>query len=102
MDGNGKCMFNKTWAGLCKKPSVSPIEGLIKSDPYGFCEDHAGLKCCSCGDLATGSCPEPLQLVCGAPLCDYCSHNSYPYSRKRHTRNSDNSEETMPDLEDML
>jgi len=62
-----KCRFDKAWVGKCDKPA----------DESGFCEEHKGVKCVSCGAQATHECPETGQFVCGAPLCDDCEHTNY-------------------------
>lgn len=59
------CQFDKAWIGKCKKP-IGP--GMT------MCEEHAKLKCCSCGAPATRECSETMGLVCGADLCDNCEH----------------------------
>lgn len=65
-----RCEFNEAWRGKCGKED---------------CDEHKHLKCCSCGDPATRSCPHAGSLVCGAPLCDKCwhdksnSHSPNPY-----------------------
>lgn len=61
---NDKCKFVRAWIGRCNKPVVSSC----------LCEEHAEIKCCSCGSLATHDCSETGQFVCGAPLCDDCEH----------------------------
>jgi hypothetical protein len=58
------CRFDKAWIGKCEK----------EADESGFCEEHKGIKCVSCGVQATRDCPETMGLVCGAPLCDDCEH----------------------------
>jgi hypothetical protein len=58
------CRFDKAWVGKCGK----------EADESGFCEEHKGIKCVSCGAQATRECPETIGLVCGAPLCDDCEH----------------------------
>ena len=57
------CKFDKAWIGKCKE---QPMDD--------FCNTHKGIKCCSCGEQATGECNETNTLVCGAPLCDDCEH----------------------------
>ena len=57
------CKFNVAWVGTCKE---QPEDDL--------CKKHEGVKCCSCGEQATGECNETAQFVCGAPLCDDCEH----------------------------
>jgi hypothetical protein len=59
-----KCSYGLAWVGNCGKPVVKD----------GFCEDHIGLDCCSCGEQATHECEETGQFVCGFPLCDNCVH----------------------------
>jgi len=58
------CRFEISWQGKCGKPSTN-----------GWCSEHEKLKCCSCGEKATKSCEHASSLVCGAPLCDTCSHS---------------------------
>lgn len=50
------------------------------TDVDGFCPEHSGKKCCSCGLQATHDCDYCGQFVCGAPLCDACEgwHNGTP------------------------
>ncbi len=57
-----KCKWIKAWIGQC---------GNMAHDT--FCEEHIR-KCSSCGTQATHDCEETLGLVCGAPLCDDCTH----------------------------
>lgn len=57
------CKFDIAWVGKCKD---QPNDDL--------CNKHLGMKCCSCGEQATGECGETSQFVCGAPLCDDCEH----------------------------
>jgi hypothetical protein len=76
-----QCKFNKVWIGKCGKPA----------DESGFCEEHKGVKCCSCGAQATRECNETGWLVCGAPLCDECKHNAHPegHNVKIHHKKSE-------------
>ena len=57
------CSFDRAWIGRCGNDAEN-----------GLCEEHKGVKCCSCGKQATRECSETMQLVCGAPLCDDCEH----------------------------
>jgi len=54
-----KCSFNKAWIGECGAED---------------CQDHANLKCISCGEPATHECAETFQFVCGAPLARSCCY----------------------------
>lgn len=58
------CQFDaKGWAP-CKKSSDN-----------GWCTEHEGLECRSCGEQAVTSCDAQMGgLVCGAPLCVSCEH----------------------------
>lgn len=60
------CQFDaKGWAP-CKKPSDN-----------GWCTDHEGMKCWSCGNQAITSCDAGIGgLACGAPLCATCEHST--------------------------
>jgi hypothetical protein len=58
-----KCKFNKAWVGPCDKEADGD-----------YCEEHAKIKCCSCGTQATKECSETSQFVCGFPLCNDCEH----------------------------
>lgn len=58
------CKFQLAWIGKCKNPANS----------LGFCTDHIGERCVSCGQQATHQCSETGFGVCGASLCDQCSH----------------------------
>jgi hypothetical protein len=61
------CKFDMGWGGICKAAPAS--------DGDGYCERHAGVRCCSCGEKATRECCETgIQFVCGSPLCDDCDH----------------------------
>lgn len=60
----GKCIFFRAWIGPCNQES----EGSM-------CEEHANVKCCSCGEPATQECDHTGGLVCGAPLCGDCMHH---------------------------
>jgi hypothetical protein len=62
------CGFNQAWIGKCKAPVDSDGER---------CEKHS-LACVSCGAPATHTCDQTGQFVCGAPLCDECTHNTHP------------------------
>lgn len=65
-----RCQFDRGGWAPCKKPSDN-----------GWCSEHEGLKCVSCGKQATHSCDAQMGgLGCGAPLCGDCSH---AYSGKR-------------------
>ena len=59
-----KCNFDKAWIGKCRNEKP--------------CKEHADIKCCSCGAPATRECPETGQFVCGFPLCDDCTHTTWP------------------------
>ena len=62
------CNYDLAWVGKCKQPAT-----------YGdYCEEHAVITCASCGEQATHQCDETGQFVCGAPLCDDCTHNTHP------------------------
>lgn len=39
-----------------------------------LCEKHAKERCCVCGKPATHECDWCGQFVCGAPICDTCTH----------------------------
>lgn len=57
------CTYILAWIGPC---------GKLGKD--GRCKEHASTKCIACKCPATHQCPETLSLVCGAPLCDDCTH----------------------------
>jgi hypothetical protein len=59
------CRFEVPWRGPCGKPSTN-----------GWCSEHEGKRCVSCGAKAERGCQEGLSLVCGAPLCKDCEHTS--------------------------
>lgn len=63
------CGFSIAWVGKCKTPVDA--EGCR-------CDKHSGIKCASCGKPAMKECDETGGLVCGAPLCDECTHNTHP------------------------
>ena len=63
-----ECKFQRAWSPKCKR----------EADESGYCIEHKGVKCVSCGQQATHSCSETGQFVCGAPLCDDCTHNINP------------------------
>jgi hypothetical protein len=63
-----KCIFELAWVGQCENDAVE----------NDYCEEHKDIVCVSCGKKATKQCPETGQLVCGAPLCDDCSHTTTP------------------------
>jgi len=58
------CKWNESWIGICNEPA----------DESGFCEKHKVKVCVCCKGIATRSCDHTGQFVCGAPLCDNCSH----------------------------
>jgi len=64
MKDNEKCNYGLAWRGGCENDKP--------------CEDHEGLKCCSCGDPATHQCESTGQFVCGADICDNCEHVIFP------------------------
>jgi len=64
-----KCKFDLGWSGKCKSDAIKGKE---------YCEEHLEVKCKSCGIQATHLCGETGQFVCGAPLCDDCTHNVSP------------------------
>lgn len=68
---DGKCKFDIAWGGLCGDPA----------DETGMCEKHRGMKCRSCGAQATRECSYTGQFVCGAPLCDNCTHTDGDFSK---------------------
>lgn len=59
-----QCQWTEAWVGQCENEAVRD----------GYCEEHVGEMCVSCGEQATHSCSETMGLVCGAPLCDNCEH----------------------------
>jgi len=63
-----KCRWHESWIGQCKE----------FADNSGFCEKHKNQVCCSCGAIATHSCEETGQFVCGFLLCDECTHMTFP------------------------
>jgi len=66
-----KCTYLLAWIGPCGK------------DCNGrFCENHSATRCVCCGDQATGECCETSGFVCGAPLCDNCTHGPIGHRRK--------------------
>lgn len=83
-----KCNFDKAWVGRCK------VE--IEDSECG-CKDHKDIKCCVCGEQATGECDHTAQFVCGFPLCDNCTGAQKPnagwglfgFGGHHHIRKSD-------------
>lgn len=67
MDESGLCTFSEAWRGRCGK----------KGFPH--CPEHAILRCVKCKAQATHSCAETSQFVCGEPLCDAHTHQSFIY-----------------------
>jgi len=63
-----QCKFEEAWIGQCKN----------EADESGFCGEHKGKVCCSCGAPATHTCSETGQFVCGSYLCDDCEHTTFP------------------------
>jgi len=63
-----QCKFDNGWGRHCNQ----------EAGASGFCEEHNKLKCVSCGKQATKSCDQTGGLVCGAPLCPDCVHNTHP------------------------
>lgn len=58
------CKYDKAWIGPCGEETDG-----------GFCSEHSGLLCASCGAAATHECDHTgSQFVCGYPLCDECEH----------------------------
>ncbi len=64
MPDSKPCQFDKAWQGKCKKPSTN-----------GWCSEHEGLKCVSCGKKAVKECDNAGSFVCGANLCATCQHS---------------------------
>ena len=63
-----QCRWDEAWVGHCKDIATET----------GFCAEHSDRVCCSCEGVATHSCEETGMGVCCAPLCDDCTHNTYP------------------------
>ena len=61
----GECKFDRAWIGNCNKPTKEGSE---------YCVEH-DIPCCVCGEHATHECSETFQFVCGAPLCNNCTHD---------------------------
>lgn len=59
-----QCKFIKAWIGQCEK----------EASVDGFCKEHTGIKCVSCGAQATQECSESGQFICRAPICNDCKH----------------------------
>ena len=81
------CNFIKAWIGKCKEESILGT---------GYCSEHTGLVCVSCGSTATRECAETMGMVCGAILCDTCEHkiadngcNSYNCGSKGHCKHDE-------------
>lgn len=70
------CKFAIAWMGLCNKRTENQAS---------FCLEHEKQKCCVCGRQAVETCSVALQLVCGAPLCEGCTHD---YEGHGHVRRS--------------
>ncbi len=60
-----KCRFEQAWRGRC---GTECAEGDI-------CTVHKLEKCSECGAPATRECEETYQFVCGASLCEKCTHS---------------------------
>lgn len=93
-----QCRFVEAWRGKCSQKVVGE---------HGMCAKHAPLVCCSCKAQATHSCEETGQFVCGSPLCDDCTHRTFPdgtnggvgfnaqslpEGQKRHIKKSENTQ----------
>lgn len=59
-----KCTYDKAWIGKCN---------VEIPDDKCACPEHEVIKCCVCGEQATGECDHTAQFVCGFPLCDNCT-----------------------------
>lgn len=57
------CGFDLGWAGKCGKPTDN-----------GICTEHENVTCVCCQKKATHTCDHAVSLVCGAYLCDDCTH----------------------------
>ena len=78
-----KCKFDKAWIGQCNH---------IINEINDYCLEHRELKCEVCGEQATHECEETFQLVCGALLCDNCTHDynqTFFYAHKIKGENDD-------------
>lgn len=63
------CKFDLAWRGPCGE----------EAEDGDFCRSHTGVKCVSCGGVATRECAHTgIQFVCGYPLCDNCEHGEVP------------------------
>ena len=62
------CKFDKPWEGRC---GSTVVEG------HDSCSEHYQLLCCECRYPATQGCDNAGSLICGAPLCDQCTHLSH-------------------------
>jgi hypothetical protein len=62
-----QCIYVPAYAPRCTKPARPGMQ---------TCEEH-GQTCYGCGERdATHGCTDAGgQFVCGAPLCDTCTHN---------------------------
>lgn len=61
-----QCGFDEAWIGKCEN------EGSPR------CAKHTGHICASCGAVATQTCPQTGQFVCGEYLCADCEHTVFP------------------------
>lgn len=61
-----KCNYDRPWQGPCP---------VVVDDPLARCKDHDKV-CVSCGADATHDCSMASSMVCGAPLCDNCTHST--------------------------
>ena len=67
MPDSTPCQFDAKGWSPCQKPTDN-----------GWCSEHEGLKCSSCGTRATHSCDAQMGgLACGANLCDNCTHGRF-------------------------
>ena len=72
------CKFELAWRGMCN--AVTPDDGETT-----FCEEHAVVKCVSCGVQAIRECEEIIDnKICGASLCAKC-HGSLLFSNGDQT-----------------
>lgn len=62
-----RCQFSLAYVGRCDNGAL-PGKSM--------CSKHDGLVCRGCGAPATRECPSASSLVCGAPICDVCEHDS--------------------------
>lgn len=86
-----KCVWGKAWIGPCGEET--------SNHNNTYCKEHSYIKCSSCHtNFATHDCDQTMgPLVCGAPLCNGCRHDTGGWN---HSKTSFWWSDTPPEKEE--